>query len=231
MSALAPEARPDRSRGDTDANADARTAPAAAGAGGAAADVTAWLVQLGAGDASAGGDGSDGAAAQQVYALLYDELHRTARGHMRREAADHTLSPTALVHEAWFRLSEQNRTQWRNRQHFMAVASTMMRRILVDHALARRAHKRDAALEPISTTLLDRHGSGLDRDVVAVHEALLALEAHDPRAAKVVELKFFGGLEIDEVAQALDVSPATVKRDWMLARAWLRRELGGAAAL
>ncbi|MBI5719942.1 MAG: sigma-70 family RNA polymerase sigma factor [Burkholderiales bacterium] len=183
-------------------------------------DVTVWLEQLGGGQAG---------AADRIFTLLYGELHRLARVHMRREAAGHTLSATGLVHEAWFRLSEQNRTQWRNRTHFMAVASTMMRRILVDHALAQRAAKRGAQLEPISTTLLDRHGDGLDHDVVAVHDALLALEAHDARAAKVVELKFFGGLEIEEIAQVLDVSPATVKRDWTLARAWLRRELGGAA--
>jgi len=105
----------------------------------------------------------------------------------------------------------------------------MMRRILVDHALAQRAAKRDVHLEAISTTLLDRHGDGLDPDVVAVNDALLALEAHDPRAAKVVELKFFGGLELEEIAQALDISSATVKRDWTIARAWLRRELTGAA--
>jgi len=126
------------------------------------------------------------------------------------------------------RMSEQNRTEWRDRGHFIAVASTMMRRILVDHALAKRADKRAADLQPLSTTLLDREGSSLDRDVVAVHDALLAFEAVDPRAAKVVELRFFGGLEIDEVAQVLDISTATVKRDWTVARAWLRRELGGA---
>lgn len=185
------------------------------------ADITHWLEQLGA-------DTPDVAA--RVYALLYRELHRVAGAHMRREAADHTLSATALVHEAWFRLSAQNRTEWRNRGHFLAVASTMMRRILVDHALAARANKRDVALEPINTTLLDRHQLALDGDVVAVHEALLAFEAVDPRAAKVVELKFFGGLDIDETAEALAISAATVKRDWMLARAWLRRELGGEPA-
>ncbi len=183
-------------------------------------EITVWLEQL---------SGGEAAAAHQVFTLLYGELRRLARVHMRREPDGHTLGATGLVHEAWFRLSEQNRTQWRNRTHFMAVASTMMRRILVDHALAHRAAKRDAALEPISTTLLDRHGNGLDHDVVAVHDALLALQAHDARAAHVVELKFFGGLEIEEIAQVMDVSPATVKRDWVLARAWLRRELGGAA--
>ncbi len=184
-----------------------------------APDVTSWLVQLGA----------HPEAGQQVYSLLYGELHRAARGHMRRESPGHTLGATALVNEAWLRLSEQTRTAWNDRQHFMAMASTMMRRILVDHAVAKRAAKRDAALEPLSTTLLDRHGEALDADIVAVHEALLALEAQDPRAAKVVELKFFGGLEVEEIAQTLGLSPATVKRDWALARAWLRRELGGAA--
>lgn len=180
---------------------------------------TDWLVQL----------GTHPEAAEQVYKLLYSELHRLARNHMRREPVGHTLGATALVSEAWLRLSEQTRARWNDRGHFMAVASTMMRRILVDHALAKRAAKRDADLEPISTTLLDRQGNVLDRDIVAVHDALLALEAQDKRAAKVVELKFFGGLEIEEIAQVLDVSAATVKRDWTVARAWLRRELGGAA--
>jgi RNA polymerase sigma factor (TIGR02999 family) len=183
-------------------------------------EVTRWLQVL--------GSDAEAVPPQAVYRLLYDELHRRARGYMRKESQEHTLSATGLVHEAWMRMSEQNRTEWRDRGHFIAVASTMMRRILVDHALAKRAAKREADLEPLSTTLVDRHGSGLDRDVVAVHDALLAFEAVDPRAAKVVELRFFGGLEIDEVAQVLDISTATVKRDWTVARAWLRRELGGA---
>jgi RNA polymerase sigma-70 factor, ECF subfamily len=182
-------------------------------------NVTEWLHQLGA----------EPQAAEQVYQLLYTQLHRLARNHMRRESPEHTLGATALVHEAWLRLNEQTRTRWNDRGHFMAVASTMMRRILVDHALAQRAAKRDVHLEAISTTLLDRHGDGLNPDVVAVNDALLALEVHDPRAAKVVELKFFGGLELEEIAQALDISTATVKRDWTIARAWLRRELTGAA--
>jgi hypothetical protein len=164
---------------------------------------------------------------QAVYRLLYDELHRRARGYMRKESQEHTLSATGLVHEAWMRMSEQNRTEWRDRGHFIAVASTMMRRILVDHAVAKRAAKREADLEPLSTTLVDRHGSGLDRDVVAVHDALLAFETVDARAAKVVELRYFGGLELEEIGEALGVSLATIKRDWAVARAWLRRELGG----
>ncbi len=181
--------------------------------------VTQWLSQL----------DSDPAAAEQVWRLLYRPLHRLAGAHMRRETPGHTLSATALVSEAWLRLSVQSRTQWRDRGHFIAMASTMMRRILVDHALARRADKRAAELQPASTTLFEQHGAPLDRDVVAVHEALLALEAQDARAAKVVELRWFGGFEVEEVAEALGISPATVKRDWALARAWLRRELGGEA--
>jgi RNA polymerase sigma factor (TIGR02999 family) len=181
--------------------------------------VTQWLAEL----------GQDPAAAQQVYSALYQPLKRLARSHMRRENPNHTLSATALVHEAWLRLSDQSRTQWRDRGHFMAIASTMMRRILVDHALARRAAKRDASFDTASTSALEQQPTPLDRDVVAVHDALLALEAHDPRAAKVVELRFFGGFELEEVAEALGVSLATVKRDWTLARAWLRREMGGSS--
>jgi len=159
--------------------------------------------------------------------LVYDELRKLAAQRMAQEQPGQTLQPTALLHEAWLRLSAQNRTQWQNRGHFMAVASTMMRRILVDHAVAKRAAKRHAALEPLSTTLLDQQGPAPDRDVVAVHEALLAFEAVDERAAKVVELRFFGGLELEEIALALNISVATVKRDWTVARAWLRRELVG----
>lgn len=175
----------------------------------------------------AGLDVPDAGAASRLFELLYTELRRIARGHLRREDAGHTLSATALAHEAWFRMAEQNRTQWKNRSHFLAVASTMMRRILVNHELARRAAKRDADLVALTQSGLAQLGMPPDRDIVAVHEALLAFEAIDARAAKVVELRFFGGLENDEVAQALDISLATVKRDWAVARAWLHRELGG----
>ena len=185
------------------------------------ASLTSWLQQW---------TPDDPAAGNRLFTALYDELRAMARRHMRRENPDHTLSATGLTHEAWFRLSEQTRTQWRNRSHFLAVASTMMRRILVNHALAHRAAKRDVDLVALTLDGLDQLGAGPDRDLVAVHEALLAFEAVDPRAAKVVELRFFGGLENTEIAEVLGLSLATVKRDWTLARAWLHRELGGSAA-
>lgn len=180
------------------------------------AAVTQWLAQWGQ---------ADPAVSSRLFAALYDELRRVARGHLRRENPGHTLSATALAHEAWFRMAEQTRTEWKNRSHFLAVASTMMRRILVNHELARRANKRDAELVPVTLSGLEQIAGGPDRDIVAVHEALLAFEAVDPRAARVVELRFFGGLENDEIAQALGISLATVKRDWTLARAWLQRAL------
>lgn len=180
--------------------------------------LTQWLSQF---------EGPDPAAGERLFETLYDTLRRIARSHMRKEDAGHTLSATALTHEAWFRMAEQTRTQWRNRTHFLAVASTMMRRILVSHEQARRADKRSAELAHLSATGLDGLMQPVDRDVLAVHESLLAFEAVDPRAAKVVELRFFGGLEIDEIAEVLQISPATVKRDWTLARAWLHRDMSG----
>lgn len=182
------------------------------------AAITQWLGQF---------ESADPAAGARLFELLYDELRRMARGHLRRENPAHTLSATGLAHEAWFRMAGQTRTQWKNRSHFLAVCSTMMRRILVNHELARRADKRDAELVPVTLSGLERLALPVDRDLVAVHESLLAFEAVDPRAARVVELRFFGGLENDEVAQALGISIATVKRDWAIARAWLHRALSG----
>lgn len=179
-------------------------------------EVTLWLRQLG---------GAHPQASSQLFALLYDELRRLARSHLRREAHGHTLSATGLAHEAWFRMAAQTRTEWKSRGHFLAVSSTMMRRILVNHEQARRAAKREAELVAVTLSGLAELSSAPDADVIAVHEALLAFEAVDPRAAKVVELRFFGGLENEEVAEALDLSLATVKRDWVAARAWLHREL------
>ncbi len=184
------------------------------------AEVTQWLRQLGAATPS---------ASSQLFELLYAELKRVARSHLRKENPGHTLSATGLAHEAWFRMAEQSRTPWQNRSHFLAVASTMMRRILVNHELARRASKRDVEMVAVTLAGLEQFSDAPDRDVVAVHEALLAFEAVDARAAKVVELRFFGGLENEEVAQALNISLATVKRDWAVARAWLHRELASRA--
>lgn len=181
-------------------------------------EITQWLAQFELPTPEAG---------ERLFTLLYDELRRMARQHLRRENPGHTLSATALAHEAWFRMAGQTRTQWKNRSHFLAVCSTMMRRILVNHELARRAAKRDAELVPVTLSGLAQLAASEDRDLVAVHEALLAFEAVDPRAAKVVELRFFGGLEHEEVAEALAVSAATVKRDWAIARAWLHRALSG----
>ncbi len=182
------------------------------------ANVTHWLQQLDSGEAG---------TVDRLFAALYDELKRGAASQMRKEYAGHTLSATALTHEAWFRLTEQTRTQWESRSHFLGMASIMMRRILVNHAVAKQAAKREAAL--VSLTLTEAQqvaGSGQGAEVVRVHDALLAFEQVDPRAAKIVELKFFGGLENEEIAEVMGLSTATVKRDWSLARAWLHRELG-----
>jgi RNA polymerase sigma factor (TIGR02999 family) len=172
-------------------------------------------------------EGATPDASNALFTLLYDELHRIANKHMRNESPGHTLSATALTHEAWFRLAEQTRTRWESRSHFLAMASTMMRRILVNHALARRADKRAAAMVTLSEAM-QVADPGVSPQLLQVHEALLAFEAVDPRAAKVVEMRFFGGLENEEIAQVLGVSLATVKRDWALARAWLHREIGAA---
>lgn len=177
-------------------------------------DLTAWLAQQAA-DAPGVSD--------ELFSALYADLRRLARSHMRRETPGHTLSATSLLHEAWCRMTDQRLPHWKNRGHFLALASTMMRRILVTHAVAKRADKRHAELVPLS------EAGSLDlapgADVVAVHEALLAFAALDPRAAKMVELRFFGGLTNDEIAEVQQVSLATVKRDWDLARAWLHRAL------
>lgn len=182
-------------------------------------DLTHWLEAVGTDQAIERND--------RLFAALYDELRGIAHRHMRGESSDHTLSATALAHEAYFRLNEQSATGWRNRAHFLAVASTMMRRILVNHALAHRAAKRDAALVSLTLTEVEQLGAQLPRDIVALHDALLAFETIDARAARVVELRFFGGLEYDEIAEVLAVSVPTVKRDWTLARAWLERALAG----
>ena len=156
---------------------------------------------------------------------MYEELRRLAGHHMKGERAGHTLQATALVNELYLRLIDIERVQWQNRAHFFAMASRLMRRILVDAARARRSHKRGsgAALASFEDALLVTQEP--DQDLVAIDDALNALSALDPRKGQVVEMRFFGGLSLDETAAALNVSRDTVKRDWKIAKLWLLREL------
>lgn len=166
----------------------------------------------------------DESAAQRLVPLIYDDLRALAASYMRNEPADHTLQPTALVHEAFLRLVDTDRVEWRTRAHFMAVAARTMRRILVDHARRRRAAKRGGGRK---VTLVEGLAFSEPRpfDLVALDEALIKLMGIDERQSSVVELRFFGGLAVEEIAEVLEVSTATVKRDWRFARAWLLREL------
>lgn len=160
-----------------------------------------------------------------LFEALYQQLRSLAHSQMRHERVEHTLSATGLAHEAWFRMAELEQIAWRDRGHFMAVSATVMRRILLDHAIAKRAQKRDMPIENLTVSALAQIGLPIDADIEKVHHAVTALEAVDMRAAKVVEMRFFAGFDNDEVALALGISLATVKRDWIVARAWLHREL------
>lgn len=167
----------------------------------------------------------DAAALEQLLPLVYGELRRIARGRLRRERPGHTLAPTELVHEAFLKLVPFARVDWRGRAHFFAIASRAMRNVLVDHAVRRGAAKRGGGAQAI--TLGDAAGApeqSLD-DLIALGEALERLERLDARQARVVECRFFGGLSLDETAEALGISAATVSRDWTFARAWLHHEL------
>jgi RNA polymerase sigma factor (TIGR02999 family) len=161
--------------------------------------------------------------------LVYEELHRIARHHLRREAEGHTLSTTELVHEAYLRLVDQDRVQWIDRAHFLAVAARAMRRILVDHARRRLAGKRGGALRPVSLDEVASLGTDDRAEILlTLDEALSRLAALDPRLEQVVECRFFGGLTEAEAAAALGVTDRTVRRDWVKAKGWLYRELEGA---
>lgn len=173
-------------------------------------------------------DGDD-SAAERLAPLVMDELLRLARQYFQRERPDHTLQPTALVNETYLRLVRQREADWQSRTHFFAVAASLMRRILVDHARERARQKRGGdrsrvAFDEALTISRDR-----DLDVLAVNEALEKLAAVDERQARIVELRFFGGLTMDEVAMVLGVSKRTAEAEWTMIRAWLRRELSDAA--
>jgi len=165
-------------------------------------------------------------ALERLMPLVYEELHRLARHYMSRERSGHILQTTALVNEAFLRLVDARHVNWQNRAHFFAISASLMRRILVDFARTYQSQKRGAGVRPVS---LDE---GLDvteerLDLASLDDALKTLAALDPRKSRVVELRFFGGLSMEEVAEVLQVSPETVKRDWKLAKAWLLREMGG----
>lgn len=167
----------------------------------------------------------DGDALSRLTPLVYDELHRLAAAYMRREKAGHTLQTSALVNEAYIKLVDSSRVGWQNRAHFFAVAAQLMRRILVDFARSRQYQKRGGEWRQV--TLDERLGitTRLDSDLVAIDEALQELAKIDPRKAQVIELRFFGGLSLEETSEALQVSTDTVGRDWRAAKAWLVREL------
>jgi RNA polymerase sigma-70 factor, ECF subfamily len=189
--------------------------------------------------------GGNEAALGELTALLYRELRSLAQRHLRRERPNHTIQRTALVHEAFVRLVSQQSVDWRSRAHFFALASTLMRRILVDHARARLSSKRGGGMPVLSLDELtnppdeedppapseveaisDKSDEGdSDEDIAAIDEALTRLATIDNRQVQIVQMRYFGGLTIEETAQALEISDATVKREWALARAWLKREL------
>jgi RNA polymerase sigma factor (TIGR02999 family) len=181
------------------------------------AGITRWLIAW-----------SDGRrdALEYLVPLVYDDLRRLAAGYMQGEPAGHALQPTALVHEAYLRLIDQRQVQWRNRAHFFGVAAGMMRRILVDHARGRLADKRGGGWERVTLVgdEVAAAGSG-GVDVLALHEALERLAAFDPRQERIVELRYFGGLTIEEAAEVIGISAATVVREWTIAKAWLRADL------
>ena len=181
-------------------------------------NVTGLLLQWGEGDAS---------ALEQLLPLVYDELHRIARKHMGHENPGHSLQATALVNEAYMRLVDAQNIAWRDRTHFLAVSARIMRHILVDHARARRYQKRggDAVRVVLDEALIVSNEPA--QDLVALDDALAALAKFDDRKSRVIELRFFGGLSVEETASVLNVSADTVMRDWRLAKVWLVRELSG----
>lgn len=173
------------------------------------------------------GDGNE-AALDRLMPLVYDELRQQASRFISRERSGHTLQTTALIHEAYIKLIDQTQVEWQNRSHFFAIASQAMRRILVDHARTRHREKRGGSAENLPLDYAARVSSPeKSLDLLALDEALSRLAAFDKRQVKVVELRYFSGLSIDETAEILGVSNATVRNDWNMAKAWLKREIAG----
>jgi RNA polymerase sigma-70 factor, ECF subfamily len=168
----------------------------------------------------------DRGAMDELFPVVYDVLRRMAHRKLAGERTGHTLSTTGLVHEAYLKLVRLDRIQWQGRAHFLAIAAQSMRNILVDYALRRKALKRGGGREEASPSGFLSLAEAPAKDVLSLHEALERLEALDARQARVVECRFFAGMDVEETAEALGVSPASVKRDWAVARAWLNRELG-----
>ena len=168
----------------------------------------------------------DQEALDKLMPMVYSELRTLAKNYLRRERPDHTLQPTALVNEAYLKLIDQKSAKWQNRAHFYGIAAQFMRRILVDHARQKHAEKRGGSdQQRLSITSAGKLLAKADLDVLALHEALEELATIDPQQERIVELKFFGGLSIEETAEVLGIGHATVERDWKMARAWLRRKL------
>ena len=172
-------------------------------------------------------NGGDKAALDQLIPVVYDELRRQASRYLRGERPGHTLQTTGLVNEAYLRLVDQRNVRWQNRAHFFGIAAQLMRRILVDHARAKHREKRGGADLRVSLDDAMMMTKGRDIDLVTLDEALDRLAKIDPQQSRVVELRFFGGLNVEETAEVLGISPATVKRDWSVAKAWLYREISG----
>jgi RNA polymerase sigma factor (TIGR02999 family) len=169
----------------------------------------------------------DTAALDQLMPIVYEELRRLARGFMGRERNNHTLQTSALINEAYLKLVDQDETNWQNRAHFFAVAAQIMRHILVDHARSYGYEKRGAGAQRVSLDDAKVFSEERARELVALDEALTDLAAVDPRKSRLVELRFFGGLNIDETAEVMDLSPTTVQREWRAAKAWLQRFIKG----
>jgi RNA polymerase sigma-70 factor, ECF subfamily len=167
----------------------------------------------------------DEEALDQLMPLVYDELHRLAVAYLRRERREHTLQPTALVNEAYLKLVRQRNIRWQNRAQFFGVAAQLMRRILVDHARAHYATKRGGDRVNVSLRNIGAVDARAEADVLALHDVLNRLAEIDPDQSRIVELRFFGGLTIEETAEVMHVSHSTIERDWKIAKAWLKREL------